>query len=383
MPNTELAELLDAKLGPINTAITNLTTNVNNLSSTVNKLITKTEVNKEIKALKEENDQLRERVIYLECQSRRNNLRFLGIEEPLTGEKWEDCELVIIDIIKTIDLDPSSMVIERAHRLGPRPTNADAPPRPIIVKFLSFKDREQIMQRLRLEGVPANLPDGVRIVDDYPPEIEQRRRKLLPYFHTAKNLKVRCRLALDRLTINDQTYTVNTIQDIPKEYHPPATVDVTENMIGFFRKESPLSNFYPCQFSSDAKTFSSVEKFVVFKQAEFFKDTEAVEEILRMDDPVQIKRRARKINNYNPKTWYQVQEDVMKEGLRCKFDQNDHLKEFLRKTRGKILVEASPTDRFWGAGLSLHDKRLADPTKWRGKNKLGELLVALRSDICG
>ena len=44
-------------------------------------------------------------------------------------------------------------------------------------------------------------------------------------------------------------------------------------------------------------------------------------------------------------------------------------------------MEASPTDKIWGIGLSKDDPRAADRSKWRGTNWLGEILTEVREEI--
>ena len=48
----------------------------------------------------------------------------------------------------------------------------------------------------------------------------------------------------------------------------------------------------------------------------------------------------------------------METALKSKFQQNIGLGTFLKSTGKKLLIEASPTDLCWGAGLSLEDTDL-------------------------
>jgi predicted NAD-dependent protein-ADP-ribosyltransferase YbiA (DUF1768 family) len=54
-------------------------------------------------------------------------------------------------------------------------------------------------------------------------------------------------------------------------------------------------------------------------------------------------------------------------GLHAKFEQNPELKRKLMETQEEVLVEDSSFDEHWGKG------------KGEGKNRLGKLLMALRS----
>ena len=67
--------------------------------------------------------------------------------------------------------------------------------------------------------------------------------------------------------------------------------------------------------------------------------------------------------------------------LLLQFRQNEPLKKKLLETAGQTLVEASPTDKIWGIGLSQDDPRASDRSKWRGTNWLGEILTEVREEI--
>ena len=61
--------------------------------------------------------------------------------------------------------------------------------------------------------------------------------------------------------------------------------------------------------------------------------------------------------------------------------QNPDLAKVLKGTGNSMLVEANPFDPFWGAGVSLASTDLWNPTKWKGANKLGRMLVELRDSL--
>ena len=76
----------------------------------------------------------------LEVQSRRDNLKFHGFEDN-RGETWEESENTVRRyIFDELAIDESAIQIERAHRI--RSKNS---PRPIIVKFSHYKDRDRVL----------------------------------------------------------------------------------------------------------------------------------------------------------------------------------------------------------------------------------------------
>jgi predicted NAD-dependent protein-ADP-ribosyltransferase YbiA (DUF1768 family) len=45
------------------------------------------------------------------------------------------------------------------------------------------------------------------------------------------------------------------------------------------------------------------------------------------------------------------------------------------------IAEADPRGKYWGIGTSSDTSKAKDPERWPGKNKLGSLLEALRSEL--
>ena len=71
-----------------------------------------------------------ERLDSLEDHSRRNNLRFSGVEE-LPNENWEQSAELVRKLVKDKLKIPENLEVERAHRVGIRSSNR---PRTIIVE---------------------------------------------------------------------------------------------------------------------------------------------------------------------------------------------------------------------------------------------------------
>lgn len=80
-------------------------------------------------------------------------------------------------------------------------------------------------------------------------------------------------------------------------------------------------------------------------------------------------------------TWDEQRFRIVVEGSIEKFRQNIELGDYLRGTRNRILVEASPTDRIWGIGLAADSPHANNPLAWRGLNLLGFALVTARESL--
>ena len=84
----------------------------------------------------------------LEQYQRRDSLRFLGVGPDRGRETTKECEEKVLAIINE-DLGLNHILatdISIAHRVGMRQNR----PRPIIVKFLSWKHKTQVIQKRRL-----------------------------------------------------------------------------------------------------------------------------------------------------------------------------------------------------------------------------------------
>ena len=211
----------------------------------------------QVKSIKDENGYFRQQLAemrsnyttlhddFLELKTRtmQENLLFFGIPEPeqprslneARGRNQHEPENVEISlrnfIADELSLDPTSMVedikFDRVHRLGPfrSDRNSRSNPRPIIAKFERFSDREII----RKAGIELNSSrvSKFRIREQFPKEIEERRKMLYPAMYRLKaNPNNRVSLVRDKLYVNGHLYIPENDPDyrLPrprKECHSP------------------------------------------------------------------------------------------------------------------------------------------------------------------
>lgn len=115
----------------------------------------------------------------LENRSRRNNVRLIGVPEKIEGANpSEYFESWLRNTFEKGTLTPL-FAVERAHRVPLRPLPPGAPPRPVLVKLLHFRDRDAILRRARdLTDVMLN---GCRVsfYPDFSAEVQKRRMQFM------------------------------------------------------------------------------------------------------------------------------------------------------------------------------------------------------------
>jgi ribA/ribD-fused uncharacterized protein len=141
------------------------------------------------------------------------------------------------------------------------------------------------------------------------------------------------------------------------------------------------SQWHPANFAVDGIPYNCCEQFMMAEKARVFGDSDALARIMAANNPRDQKALGRKVCGFDAQTWDSVCRGVVYTGNLARFSQDQALAELLLATGGKTIVEASPTDRIWGIGLSQDDPRAADPAQWRGKNWLGIALMQVRDSL--
>ena len=212
--------------------VTNETTELKNCIDE-NKRASETKFNEANKKFSD----IKSKTVDLEDRSRRCNLVFFNFEEEEPGT-MENCEQKVDDLLTSLNiLEGEDAWIDRAHRIGRRrPENANKP-RPIIVKFAYYKQKDKIIKSGRKFKECA-----INVSEDFSKETLLEHSKLRKHGREAKEFrykdsmkaikyyKVTYRRLVVTYTTNKNSVTASTftksfsldqIQDNPNWYMPP------------------------------------------------------------------------------------------------------------------------------------------------------------------
>ena len=151
---------------------------VKSLSKTVSELQSGTvEMKNSLSEALKLNTELKEEVLDLKSRSMRDNLVFTNIPETTN----ENTEAVLADFLRE-KMNIRNISFERVHRIrlkNPMKLKGKKV-RPIVAKFTFFKERERVRTSgRRLAGTDFGMHE------QYPEEIEERRRPLYPLLRMA------------------------------------------------------------------------------------------------------------------------------------------------------------------------------------------------------
>ena len=182
---------------------------------------------KENSNLKEEVNDLKQRLVKQEDYSRRENLRFYNIPES-PEENIEDCVQMVKEVLSELGAPPT-IKFHAIHRTG-KPNDAHkAPitsqnavrssrPRPIIVRFVSRMDADSVWMK-RKELLKSSRFPTVLIDKDLSVESARERGKLRAGYRKAKELNIeKVFIRGKKLFVNSDSYFANNLPEylLPK-----------------------------------------------------------------------------------------------------------------------------------------------------------------------
>lgn len=156
---------------------------------------------------------------------------------------------------------------------------------------------------------------------------------------------------------------------------------VTDKFVFFWGNEDYFSNFYHQHFTHQRILFRWSEQAIMYRKAMHFGAEKIAQKILKASSAQDCKKlgRSREIP-FVEEEWVKVREIIYKEVLLDKFSQPKS-KAFILNTGDRVLVEASPFDEIWGIKMDANHPDVEDPTKWKGLNLLGKVLMEVRSEL--
>ncbi|MGB7518854.1 MAG: NADAR family protein [Spirulinaceae cyanobacterium] len=130
-----------------------------------------------------------------------------------------------------------------------------------------------------------------------------------------------------------------------------------------------FSNFSRHGFELDGAWWATSEHYF---QAQKFINTDAewAEKIRGAKSPKEAAKMGRDRNYPLRSDWEKVKDGIMQRAVLQKFSTHNDLREILINTGDELIVENAPGDYYWGCGKD-----------GSGKNKLGEILMAVRETL--
>jgi ribA/ribD-fused uncharacterized protein len=142
-----------------------------------------------------------------------------------------------------------------------------------------------------------------------------------------------------------------------------------QRKIHFYEVNKPfgfMSNFARAAIIVNERRWPTSEHYF---QAQKFAGSPEEEQIRNARTPMEAARLGRSLPGLRA-DWDAVKDDVMLTGLRAKFAQHPYLRSQLLETGDAILVEHTANDAYW-----------ADGGNGSGRNRLGELLMQVRTEL--
>ena len=134
----------------------------------------------------------------------------------------------------------------------------------------------------------------------------------------------------------------------------------------------------------EGQEFFCAEQFMMMGKVLLFNPENLKDYLKSCKNPTQCKAYGRsrvKLSGYNDSVWTKVNLAWVTIGNYLKFTQNYQIKKEMLKTGDALLVEGALNDKIWGVGMYPDNPQINDPKKWKGQNKLGIALMAVRDLI--
>lgn len=158
-----------------------------------------------------------------------------------------------------------------------------------------------------------------------------------------------------------------------------------EKLVLFYRNNGDtayLANWYQSPFTYVDGEYSCAEQYMMQQKMLLFGAGDVADRIMRESDPMNIKKLGRtRIQGFADDLWIDVRMQVLRRGLRAKFQCAPELLDRLLTTGEAILADGSPKDTVWGIGMSVAEGKQRGVLEWGGKNLAGKTMMTVRRDL--
>lgn len=166
-------------------------------------------------------EQLQLKLIDQEGRSRRENIRIYGVPEGAEGEPRQVISFIEKLLMENLGFsDAAELQVERAHRaIAPKPP-VGAQPRSILVKFLSFRVKEEVIKRAWQKKGFTWEKSKISIDHDYAPGVLAKRREYAEARKVLKEHNIRFQTIFParlRVFHGDGTTVYETVEDATKD----------------------------------------------------------------------------------------------------------------------------------------------------------------------
>lgn len=182
-------------------------------------------------------------------------------------------------------------------------------------------------------------------------------------------------------------YTIDSFIDSYDNKNPPKSITFWHE----YEENGIFSQWYKTEFEQNGRKYTTAEQYMMSEKALLFEDFKSYKKILQEQDPGKCKALGRGVQNFNPAKWNKVFREIIFMGNFLKAQYDINFLNALLETGDAILIEASPYDDNYGAGLKAEDlldsKGLlkTHPKDWhkfgstdQAQNHLGFVLMGLR-----
>jgi ribA/ribD-fused uncharacterized protein len=142
-----------------------------------------------------------------------------------------------------------------------------------------------------------------------------------------------------------------------------------------------FSNLHEAPIQIEGITFPTVEHYFQWAKAKQFGDAGAQAKILKTASPKTVKSLGKKVTPFDAGQWDERKDQVMRTAVKAKLMQHPEILKKLRDTGDRLIGEADPRDKYWGIGTSADTSFAKQPERWKGQNKLGKILMELRTEL--